>query len=215
MKFQNQATQSVFEQFQIREADEVKRTKAMAWDEFASKLDEFLLPVGQEVGWFLHSLIIARNAVRVLEVGTSYGYSTIFLADAVRQVGGKLVTLEIAKNKQDSARDMIGKAGLSEQVDFQLGDAIDLIKAATGQFDFVLLDIWKDLYLPCFEAFYPKLSEEAIIAADNMIFPDSARPDVRLYRSAVKSKQDLQTVLLPIGNGIELSCKWSKGGPKL
>ena len=215
MKFQSQATQSVFEQFQSRDADESKRIQAMRREEFVAKRDEFLLPVGAEVGWFLHSLIIAKNAVRVLEIGTSYGYSTLFLADAVRQVGGKLLTLEIAKPKQDYARNMISKAGLVQQVEFQLGDALDSIKALPGQFDFVLLDIWKDLYVACFDAFYPKLSEEAIIASDNMIYPDAARPNVRRYRTAVKSKQDLQTVLLPIGSGIELSCKWSKDNEKL
>lgn len=215
MKFQSQAAQSVLEQFQIRDADESERTNAMLREEFLSKRDEFLLPVGPEVGWFLHSLIIAKNAVRVLELGTSYGYSTLFLADAARQVGGKVVTFEIAENKQEFAKDMIEKAGLSQQVDFQLGDAVDLIRAEAGQFDFVFLDIWKELYLPCFDAFYPKLSEEAIIAADNMIFPESARSDARAYRAALKSMQDLQTMLMPIGSGIELSCKWSKGSPKL
>ena len=69
--------------------------------------------------------------------------------------------------------------------------------------------------MPCFEAFYPKLSEEAVIVADNMIFPDIARPDVREYRAAVRSKADLHTTLLPIGSGIELSVKWSAINVKL
>jgi predicted O-methyltransferase YrrM len=69
--------------------------------------------------------------------------------------------------------------------------------------------------MPCFEALYPKLSEEAIIAADNMISPEMARPDVRIYRDAVRAKADLQTVLLPIGQGIELTVKWSAGNTKL
>ena len=90
-----------------------------------------------------------------------------------------------------------------------------MIKADAGPFDFILLDIWKELYTPCFDAFYPKLSEEAIIASDNMITPEMARPDVRVYREAVRAKPDLQTVLLPIGQGIELSVKWSAGNGKL
>jgi predicted O-methyltransferase YrrM len=84
-----------------------------------------------------------------------------------------------------------------------------MIEADEGPFDFILLDIWKELYLPCFEAFYPKLSDEAIIAADNMIYPPQARDDVRQYRAAVRSKGDLQTTLLPIGSGIELSVNWT------
>ena len=77
-----------------------------------------------------------------------------------------------------------------------------------GTFDFALLDIWKELYLPCFEALYPKLDEEGIICADNMISPEVARPEVRIYRDAVRAKPDLQTTLLPIGQGIELSVRW-------
>ena len=72
-----------------------------------------------------------------------------------------------------------------------------------------------DAYLPCFEAFYPKLSEEGVIAADNMIEPEMARPEVRAYRAAVQAKADMQTALLPIGSGIELAVKWSAGNPKL
>ncbi len=110
---------------------------------------------------------------------------------------------------------MLTKAGISQHVDFRCGDAVEMINADAGPFDFILLDIWKELYTPCFEAFYDKLSDEAIIASDNMITPEMARPDVRVYREAVRGKADLQTVLLPIGQGIELSVKWSAGNRKL
>jgi predicted O-methyltransferase YrrM len=90
-----------------------------------------------------------------------------------------------------------------------------MIEADAGPLDFILLDIWKELYLPCFRAFYPKLSEEAIIAADNMITPVQAREDVRQYRAAVHAAEDLHTTLLPIGSGIELSVKWTEGNPSL
>ena len=79
----------------------------------------------------------------------------------------------------------------------------------------VLLDIWKDLYVPCLEAFYPKLSDEGVIAADNMIEPEMAREDVRKYRAAIRALPDMQTALLPIGSGIELSVRWPAGNPKL
>jgi predicted O-methyltransferase YrrM len=84
-----------------------------------------------------------------------------------------------------------------------------------GPFDFVLLDIWKELYLPCFEAFYPKLADEGMIVADNMIFPPMARPDVRAYRAAVSGKGDMQQALLPVGMGIEIAVKWPAGSDKL
>ena len=181
----------------------------------AANRDDVLLSVGPEAAGLLHALILGRRPKRILELGTSYGYSTLFLADAAKKIGAQVITMELADYKQAHARTQLERAGLADVVDFQLGDAVALIEADPGPFDLVLLDIWKDLYLPCFEAFYPKLSEEGVIAADNMIDPSSARPSVRLYRKAVLAKPDLQTVLLPIGQGIELSIKWSDDNPSL
>jgi predicted O-methyltransferase YrrM len=208
MNFADPKVAVVFAEYEARDAAERERQAQLGPETFGHR-DEFLLPVGCDVGGFLHALILAHKPKRILELGTSYGYSTIIIADAAKAVGARLITMELADYKQAYAREMISKAGLSDIVDFRLGDAVATIAADSGLFDFVLLDIWKELYVPCFEAFYPKLSEEAVIVADNMIFPDIARPDVREYRAAVRSKADLHTTLLPIGSGIELSVKWS------
>jgi predicted O-methyltransferase YrrM len=170
--------------------------------------DQLLLSVGREAADFLRSLIIARGATRILELGTSYGYSTLFLADAARRTGGQVITMDVAADKQDYARRELAGAGLDSLVDFQTGDALDLLEAAPGPFDFVLLDIWKDVYVPAFEIFRHKLVEHAIIAADNMLQPEMARPDAEKYRAAVRACPEFQSVLLPIGQGIELSCLW-------
>jgi len=212
--FSSAAVAEVFAEYEKRNSDELARAASLGSRVFEHR-DEFLLPVGREVGWFLHKLILAKRPARVLELGTSYGYSTLFLADAVMQVGGTLVTMELADYKQAAARTMIEKAGISAVVDFRLGDAVALIDADAGPFDVVLLDIWKDCYVPCLRAFYPKLADEGIIAADNMIEPIVVREDVRKYRAAVASLPDIQTTLLPIGSGIELSVKWSPTNKKL
>jgi predicted O-methyltransferase YrrM len=214
MHFSTPAAAEVFAAYEQRDAQERQRQAELGPAIFAH-IDEFLLPVGQEVGWFLHSLIMARRPARILELGTSYGYSTLFLADAAKQVGGTVITMDLADYKQAEARTQLTRGGLADVVDFRLGDAVALIQADPGPFDFVLLDIWKDLYLSCLEAFHPKLADEAIVAADNMVFPEMARPDVRKYRAAVAEKPDLQSALLPIGNGIELSVKWPAGSAKL
>ncbi len=214
MIFTTPEVQAVFAAYEARaNADEARmRTLGMAG---LALRDEFLLPVGAEAGGFLHALILAKRPKRILELGTSYGYSTLFLADAAKAVGAAVITMELADYKQTFARDMLAKAGLADVVEFRCGDAAALINADPGPFDFVLLDIWKELYLPCFDAFYPKLADEAIIAADNMIYPEMARADVRLYRAAAQAKADLQTALLPVGQGIELSVKWTAGNGKL
>lgn len=175
-----------------------------------SRLDEFLLPVGPDVGWLLYSLAVGRGAKRILELGTSYGYSTLFLASAARRTGGKVFTMDLAAEKQGYARRQLGAAGLGDQVEWQLGDATDLLKSLDGPFDLVLVDLWKDKYVACFDLFYGKLADNAVIVADNMLLPEMSRPQAEAYRSAVKAKHNLQTVLLPVGNGIELSCVWNR-----
>ena len=175
---------------------------------FVKRLDDFLLPIGPEVGWLLHALIIGRGAKRILELGTSYGYSTAFLAEAARRTGGRVFTMDLAANKQRYARSQIEEVGLGAHVEWMLGDATEMLKTLDGPFDFVLVDLWKNLYVPCLNLFYGKLADNAVIAADNMLYPEMVRADAEAYRAAVKAKGNLQSVLLPIGNGIELSCLW-------
>lgn len=214
MIFADPMVQAVFDGYTARDAAEAERIRTTGVSGFDIR-DELLLPVGVEVGRVLHALVLAHRPARILELGTSYGYSTLFLADAARAVGGTVITMELADYKQDWARQQIAAAGLGEHVDFRLGDAVAMIDADEGPFDFVLLDIWKELYLPCFEAFYPKLADETIVVADNMIFPPMAREDVRTYRAAVQGKGDMHQALLPIGMGIEIAVKWPEGSAKL
>jgi predicted O-methyltransferase YrrM len=167
--------------------------------------DERSLPIGEEAGAFLNLLIKALKPKRLLELGTSNGYSTVWLAEAARAVGGKVVTIEALEKKQAYARAAITKAGLAAVVDFRHGDALALLQTLPGPFDFVLLDIWKDLYIPCLDLFYPKLAPGAVIGADNMIEPRGHRAEAVDYRRAVRVKPQMQSMLLPLGQGIELS----------
>lgn len=198
---------------QRRHIDE--RTMAELGPAGFARRDEFLLPVGPEAGRVLHSLILAKKPKLIVEFGTSYGYSTLFLADAAKAVNANVITLELADYKQAFASKMIADAGLSDFVSFELGDAVELAQKIDQPVDFCLIDIWKELYVACFDAIYPKLSDEAMIAADNMISPEMARPEVRKFRDAVKQKADMQSTLLPIGAGIELSVKWPQNSDKL
>jgi predicted O-methyltransferase YrrM len=214
MNFTDSRVAAVFETYRRREAADQARMRELGPAGFAMR-DEFLLPIGADVGAVLHALVVARRPQRILELGTSYGYSTLILADAARSIGARVISMELAGYKQDSARARLEEAGLADSVDLRCGDALALLAEDPGPFDFVLLDIWKDLYLPCFEAVYPKLSDEGVIASDNMVEPAHDRHSVRAYREAVRTKADLQTVLLPIGSGIELTVRWGAGNPKL
>jgi predicted O-methyltransferase YrrM len=98
---------------------------------------------------------------------------------------------------------MAVKAGLTSHIDFKVGDAVEMISELAVGVDFVLVDLWKDLYVPCLEAFYPKLNPGAIIIADNMIRPGNE--DVQAYGGAIRAKAGITSVLLPVGSGIEVS----------
>lgn len=165
--------------------------------------DQVLLAVGPETGRLMNILVRSLKAPHVLEIGTSYGYSGIWLAEAAKAVGGRVTTLELQDYKSAYARDMATKAGLAEVIDFKVGDALALIDALPSGIDFVLLDLWKDLYTPCLDAFYPKLNPGAIIVADNMIRPGGE--DLVRYGKAVRAKPHMASVLLPVGSGLEVS----------
>ena len=205
----------VFAQYDARHKAELEATRDLPTGAFGARRDEFLLPVGADVGAFLRALAVGRRPRRILELGTSYGYSTLFLADAARQCGAEVVTVDLDPAKQAYARERLDQAGLGGFVEFRCGDALEVVAADQGEWDLVLLDIWKDLYLPCFEAVYPRLAEEGVIVSDNMIYPEGARDAVRRLRAAIRAKGDLQTVLLPLGSGIELTVRWSAGSGKL
>ena len=215
MKFADPRVAEVFAEYETRHARELAAARELPRGSFGALRDEFLLPVGADVGAFLHALVIGRAARTVLELGTSYGYSTLFLADAARECGARVVSIDVDAAKQAHAGQMLERAGLRGQVEFRCGDAAELLAGDRGPWDAVLLDVWKDAYVACFEAVYPGLAEEGIIVSDNMIYPEAARGAVRAYRAAVSAKADLQTVLLPLGSGIEVTVKWSVGSAKL
>lgn len=176
-------------------------------EQFMARIDDFLICVGPEVGQLLHTLVLGRQARVIVEVGCAYGYSTVWLADAARRTGGKVHSLELSSKKVAYAREQLTAAGLAGHVEFHVGDALATLPALQGSFDLVLLDLWKHLYCPCLELLHPRLAPDALIVADNMTFPPSARPQAQAYQQLLRTKADLDSVLLPIGNGIEVSRK--------
>jgi len=201
----DQSVASVLRDYEKRSDAENVRFNAMSDDEFVKHRDEFLLSVGPATGQLLSLLAKQSKAKTILEVGSSFGYSTVWLAEAAQANGGKLITLEAIAEKQAYARAQIEKAGLAAFVDFRLGDARDSLSRIEIPIDFVLLDLWKDLYITCFDLFYPHLSPGALVVADNMLYPESALTHAMNYRRHVRIKRDMQSVLVPVGSGLELS----------
>ncbi len=98
-------------------------------------------------GEFLHDFIVERGYKRVLEIGTSNGYSAIWMGMALRKTGGKLVTLEIDKRRASLARKNFARVKLGEVIELREGDALEIILGLSGPFDFVFIDAWKPDYV--------------------------------------------------------------------
>lgn len=193
----------VLELYHARMHEERSRPRVEAPGGRDGGMDQRMRAIGPETGQLLNILARALPSPTILELGTSFGYSGIWLAEAARASGGRLITMELHAYKSDYARDMSTRAGLSPFVDFRVGDAVQMIGELQGKVDFVFVDLWKDLYVLCLDAFYPRLNPGAIVVADNMLRPGSE--DVRAYGRAIRAKPGMTSVLLPVGTGIEVS----------
>jgi predicted O-methyltransferase YrrM len=202
------AFKRVLQEFRARlAAEETYQRSLTVKTDMMQVRDTLLLPVGEDIAELCVDLIVARKAKVIVELGSSYGYSTLYLAEAARRTGGRLFSYEIHPGKQQHARERIEAAGLGTCVEWRLGDAVKLLADQPGPIEFVLLDLWKDLYIPCLEAFHPNLAPNGLIVADNMLYPEFNRPEGAAYRAAVRAKPEMEAVLLPIGQGIDLACR--------
>jgi len=196
---------AVIRDYEARAQREDALMNSLTEAEVRLRLDEFLLCVGRPAGVFMNLLVKEAKARRILEVGSSFGYSAHWLAEAARAVDGRVTSLELRATKTEYATAQLKKAGLAERVEFHIGDALASLKALAGPFDFVLIDLWKDLYVPVWDLLYPKLAPGALVVADNMTYPERALPHARAYRERVLASAGMTSVLLPVGNGLELS----------
>ena len=195
----------VLEEYEARAEREEQLWNTLKEEELRRRLDEFLLPVGRAAGMLMNLIVKGAKARRILEVGSSYGYSTIWLAEAARAIDGRVISLELRSAKTEYARAQLERVQLERCVEFRVGDALASLAQLAGPFDFVLLDLWKDMYVPVFELLYPKLAAGAVIVADNMLHPEGARPHALAYRERVRAAPEMSSVLLAVGNGLEIS----------
>lgn len=200
-------TQVVLDSYHKRMEIEEALMRSLPLEEGMKRRDEFLLPVGEEVGRFLNLLIKGSHTKSILEVGTSYGYSTFWLAKAAKQTGGHVHTLEIDQVKSNYAKEQLKRAGLDTYVTFVVTDAVNWIGQSKQSFDFILLDIWKELYVPCLQALKSKLNPKGFLIADNMIHPPNHKEEANAYRKLIKDIGHFDSVLLPLGSGLEVSKK--------
>jgi predicted O-methyltransferase YrrM len=146
---------------------------------------------------FISALAAGARAKRLLEIGGSSGISTIALAAAARQSGGRLVSLEIEPARQAESKQTLDDLGLAEHVDYVLGDAGTVLDRYDG-LEFVLIDCEKEDYIRFFDQL--KLAPGAIVVADNIV-----SHDLWDYVQHVRRIPSIESVTLPIGKGLEVS----------
>jgi predicted O-methyltransferase YrrM len=154
---------------------------------------------------FLNLMVKATRAVHVLEVGTSQGYSALWMGLALEETGGRLTTIEIDTERHALAQRNVREAGLAGRVTLIRGDAHREIAGLKGPFDFVFLDADKDGQMDYFRKLYPnKLSPGAIIAVHNAI---SEAGDMKDYTDMIRRRTDFDTVIVSttMNDGICLS----------
>lgn len=142
--------------------------RPMTAQERAEAMSEFYIPVTPEAGRLLYSLVRATRPATIVEFGMSFGISAVHLAAAVRDNGtGRVVTTELSDTKIAAAKQTFAETGLDDVITILEGDALSTLADLPGPVDFVLLDGWKDLYLPIIELLEPRLSPGVLVVADN------------------------------------------------
>jgi predicted O-methyltransferase YrrM len=173
--------------------------------ELADAYSGLYLPISAAGGGLLYSLVRAVRPDTIVEFGTSFGISTLYLAAAVRDNGaGRVLTTELSAAKVASARRTFAETGLDDLITVLEGDAVQtLVPHLDTGVSFVLLDGWKDLYLPLLHLLEPHLAPGTLVVAD-----DSAMASVQPYLEYVRSPENgYQSTSFPVEDGMEISCR--------
>lgn len=191
------------------------QTKAKAADtDLDKRVRDFLeskkntwhdLNVPEADGKLLYDLIVENKYKNAIEIGTSTGHSGIWIAWALSKTGGKLITIEIDKQRHQEAVENFEKAGLSKYIDARLADAHEMVPALKGPVDFVFSDADKDWYINYFKDMDPKLTQGGCFAAHNV----NERTNYSFYEY-VSKLPNYKTTIDNRGRGMSISYKTGK-----
>jgi len=168
--------------------------------------------IGPEAASLIAWIIKLTKAKSVLEFGTCIGYSAIALGEAVKSNDGKLITIERAKCHYDEAVKNIKKAKLENTIEIINDDAETAIERLDGPFDIILQDAAKNLYTKMLDKCITKIRRGGILIADDTLFKpmgiqEKFSKHMDKYNELVFSHSELESVILPIGDGLTLSYK--------
>lgn len=180
----------------------VRETLDLLEREFVPRDDALALP--RAAGELLHLLILASGARVGVEVGTSYGYSGLFLASALAANGGRLITIDKSAKKVMQAREHFARAGLADVVEVVQSEAAAALAKIAGPIDFALLDADKQPALDYFNALAPKLRPGGVIATDNI---NTHAEQLAPYIADLRTRAGFRSAAVEIGNGVELTVR--------
>ena len=173
--------------------------------------------ISKNIGMFYNILLKSINAKKILEIGTSVGYSGLWFADVVMsntqsESNGKIITIEREKFKIDNATQNFEEAGVGSLIKIREGEARKIlheIKAEFNEnyFDFIFIDADKESYIEYFDLCLPLVRKGGIIGADNILLPERFNEMMADYLSHVRSNPNVQSVTVPIDNGEEVTIK--------
>lgn len=169
-----------------------------------SEVRDNIFAIPAEEGRFLHMLVLMMKPDRILELGTSSGYSTIWLGSAAATYGGLVETVENDKQKIKLALSNFAKADLFDTITLHHADASEFVTSCEATLNMVFMDTVKSDYLHQFEQFFPKLAKGGVVLADNAV---DLADQMRDYLAYVKNLNGAMSVTVPIGNGVEMTYK--------
>lgn len=191
-----------------------KRSRLEESDQIDVNHDDRMLAITEDTGQFYNLFLKAIRAKRILEVGTSVGYSTIWFADAVLENGGKIITIEQNPSKISRAKANFKEAKVENIIENLQGQAIQILKHLSSEikteqekFDFVFLDADKEMNIEYFDLILPMVKIGGIIATDNILYPEKFIPIMEKFVNHIKTKPNIQTFTLDLGNGEQLTIK--------
>lgn len=172
------------------------------------RMADLAIPVSPEQGVFAYLVARSTSARRIVEFGTSFGVSTIYLASAIKDNGGgTVIGSEFIESKAERARKNILEAGLNDFVEIRVGDAMETLADPGGDIDLLLIDGAKDLYLPIVKMLAPRLRQGGVVLADNVLSPFIKRTLAEYVAFMQDDRHGFASVTVPFRDGFEYSVK--------
>lgn len=205
MEFLNEVIQRYSEQHSTPESELLKRINR---ETHLSVLKPRMLS-GHLQGRVLSMISKMIHPSSILEIGTYTGYSAICLAEGLKP-NGKLITLDVNEELEEKVRGYFAEAGLSQVVDFRIGNALEIIPTINSSFDLVFIDADKENYSQYYDLVFDKVRSGGIMLADNVLWsgkvidtkPDRDTRAIIDFNKKVSQDSRVESVLLPIRDGI-------------